>query len=124
MTTYLLGISLSYFKILAGVGESPSAIIHGLAEEDHVHEVEEHDHNLDYNGTGEIVEDCKKVQAVDIAILVDGSWSVGPENFNTMKAFLSSLANAFSIGENGVQLALAQYSDDPRSTNKQKYILT
>lgn len=50
----------------------------------------------------------------DLIIVIDGSWSVGPDNFQIMKRFLVSLAEAFTIGLDGVLLGLVQYSDDPR----------
>jgi len=49
-----------------------------------------------------------------LVILIDGSWSVGPDNFGIMKDFLISVVQAFKIGFDGVLVGLAQYSDDAR----------
>nr|XP_018667880.1 sushi, von Willebrand factor type A, EGF and pentraxin domain-containing protein 1-like isoform X2 [Ciona intestinalis] len=65
--------------------------------------------------TGRFVQDCKKAQKTDLVVLTDGSWSVGPQNFKKIQAFLVSLVDAFSIGFNNVLMGYAQYSDDART---------
>ncbi|XP_077971175.1 sushi, von Willebrand factor type A, EGF and pentraxin domain-containing protein 1-like isoform X2 [Styela clava] len=60
------------------------------------------------------IEQCQKTKKTDLVILIDGSWSVGPDNFKKMQAFLISLAEAFTIGFDAVLIGVAQYSDDPR----------
>ncbi|XP_026693188.2 sushi, von Willebrand factor type A, EGF and pentraxin domain-containing protein 1-like isoform X4 [Ciona intestinalis] len=64
---------------------------------------------------GRFVQDCKKAQKTDLVVLTDGSWSVGPQNFKKIQAFLVSLVDAFSIGFNNVLMGYAQYSDDART---------
>ncbi|XP_056421865.1 collagen alpha-1(XII) chain isoform X3 [Hyla sarda] len=59
--------------------------------------------------------ECKTNAAADIVLLVDGSWSIGRPNFRTVRAFISRLVEVFEIGPDRVQIALAQYSGDPRT---------
>lgn len=54
------------------------------------------------------------VQA-DVVLLVDGSYSIGLQNFAKVRAFLEILVNSFDIGPNKVQLSLVQYSRDPHT---------
>ena len=60
------------------------------------------------------IKNCEKAQKTDLVILIDGSWSVGPQNYEKMQEFLVSLVDAFLIGPNHVLVGLAQFSDDPR----------
>ncbi|KAL8181696.1 UNVERIFIED_CONTAM: hypothetical protein K2H54_021750 [Gekko kuhli] len=61
---------------------------------------------------------CKAAKA-DLVFLVDGSWSIGDDNFNKIIAFLYSTAGALDkIGPDGTQVAIAQFSDDPRTEFK------
>lgn len=46
---------------------------------------------------------------------MDGSWSVGRENFKHIRSFISSLAGAFDIGEDKTRVAVVQYSTDTRT---------
>ncbi|XP_019724357.1 collagen alpha-1(XIV) chain-like isoform X1 [Hippocampus comes] len=58
---------------------------------------------------------CKAAKA-DLAFLVDGSWSIGDDNFLKIIGFLSSTAGALDqIGPDGTQVAIAQFSDDTRT---------
>uniref|UniRef100_A0AAR2LH75 Collagen alpha-1(XII) chain n=1 Tax=Pygocentrus nattereri TaxID=42514 RepID=A0AAR2LH75_PYGNA len=52
---------------------------------------------------------------VDLVFLVDGSWSVGRENFKHIRNFISSVAGAFDIGEDKSRVGVVQYSTDPRT---------
>ncbi|KAG7244369.1 hypothetical protein INR49_002894 [Caranx melampygus] len=54
------------------------------------------------------------VQA-DVVLLVDGSYSIGLQNFAKVRAFLEVLVNSFDIGPNKVQISLVQYSRDPHT---------
>ncbi|XP_060918564.1 collagen alpha-1(XII) chain isoform X1 [Labrus mixtus] len=54
------------------------------------------------------------VQA-DVVLLVDGSYSIGLQNFAKVRAFLEVLVNSFDVGPNKVQLSLVQYSRDPHT---------
>ncbi|XP_075271744.1 collagen alpha-1(XIV) chain isoform X5 [Opisthocomus hoazin] len=61
---------------------------------------------------------CKAAKA-DLAFLVDGSWSIGDENFNKIISFLYSTVGALDkIGPDGTQVAIIQFSDDPRTEFK------
>ncbi|XP_030074425.1 collagen alpha-1(XIV) chain isoform X1 [Microcaecilia unicolor] len=61
---------------------------------------------------------CKAARA-DLVYLVDGSWSIGDENFNKIIRFLYSTTGALDqIGTDGTQVALVQFSDDARTEFK------
>ncbi|XP_062441893.1 collagen alpha-1(VII) chain [Rhea pennata] len=59
---------------------------------------------------------CVDVYAADIAFLVDGSSSIGRNNFRVVRAFMEDLVRPFVhvVGEKAVRFAAAQYSDEPR----------
>ncbi|XP_068431414.1 collagen alpha-1(XIV) chain-like isoform X2 [Clinocottus analis] len=61
---------------------------------------------------------CKEARA-DLVFLVDGSWSIGDENFLKIIRFLYSTSGALDrIGPDGTQVAIAQFSDDARTEFK------
>ncbi|XP_075209024.1 collagen alpha-1(XIV) chain isoform X3 [Anomaloglossus baeobatrachus] len=61
---------------------------------------------------------CKSARA-DLVFLVDGSWSIGDDNFHKVIRFLYSTAGAMDqIGPDGTQVGIAQYSDDARTEFK------
>lgn len=49
--------------------------------------------------------DCK----VDLAFLMDGSWSIGKRRFKIQKDFLSDVAQAINIGVAGPMMGIIQY---------------
>ncbi|XP_018421701.1 PREDICTED: collagen alpha-1(VII) chain-like [Nanorana parkeri] len=58
---------------------------------------------------------CAKLKA-DIVFLVDESSSIGPSNFNKVKDFLYRIVSYFpKIGPQGTQVAIVQYSEEPRT---------
>ncbi|XP_053112230.1 collagen alpha-1(XII) chain-like [Hemicordylus capensis] len=58
---------------------------------------------------------CSKFKA-DIAFLVDESSSIGQSNFIKVKDFLFRIISYFpKIGPEGTQIAVAQYSEEPRT---------
>ncbi|NXY20585.1 CO7A1 protein, partial [Atrichornis clamosus] len=59
---------------------------------------------------------CEDVLEADIAFLVDGSSSIGRNNFRAVRTFMDELVGPFVqvVGEKAVRFAVAQYSDDPR----------
>ncbi|XP_058249736.1 collagen alpha-6(VI) chain-like isoform X2 [Hemibagrus wyckioides] len=57
--------------------------------------------------------ECK--QEADIVFLVDGSWSIGPENFQKIRDFLLTSVSSFHVGPDMVQIGLVQYSDSPHT---------
>uniref|UniRef100_A0A803VE59 Collagen type XIV alpha 1 chain n=1 Tax=Ficedula albicollis TaxID=59894 RepID=A0A803VE59_FICAL len=58
---------------------------------------------------------CGKLKA-DVGFLVDESSSVGQSNFNKVKDFLFRIVSYFpKIGPQGTQVAVAQYSEEPRA---------
>uniref|UniRef100_A0A8C2JKA7 Collagen, type XIV, alpha 1b n=1 Tax=Cyprinus carpio TaxID=7962 RepID=A0A8C2JKA7_CYPCA len=58
---------------------------------------------------------CRAAKA-DLVFLVDGSWSIGDDNFQKIIRFLYSTAGALDrIGPDGTQVAIAQFSDDART---------
>ncbi|XP_056282175.1 collagen alpha-1(XII) chain isoform X2 [Pseudoliparis swirei] len=58
---------------------------------------------------------CSISAIVDLVFLVDGSWSVGRENFKHIRSFITALAGAFDIGEEKTRVAVVQYSTDTRT---------
>lgn len=61
---------------------------------------------------------CRAAKA-DLVFLVDGSWSIGDENFLKIIRFLYSTSGALDqIGPEGTQVAIAQFSDDARTEFK------
>ncbi|KAE8616744.1 hypothetical protein XENTR_v10008878 [Xenopus tropicalis] len=58
---------------------------------------------------------CAKLKA-DIVFLVDESSSIGPSNFIKVKDFLYRIVSYFpKIGPQGTQIAIVQYSEEPRT---------
>ncbi|XP_037836071.1 collagen alpha-1(XIV) chain isoform X2 [Kryptolebias marmoratus] len=58
---------------------------------------------------------CKEAKA-DLVFLVDGSWSIGDDNFMKIIRFLySTMGSLDLIGPDGTQVAIAQFSDDART---------
>ncbi|KAM6210861.1 LOW QUALITY PROTEIN: collagen alpha-4(VI) chain-like [Sarcoramphus papa] len=55
---------------------------------------------------------CRKATLADVVFLVDTSASIGQENFQKLKNFLSSLVSSLDIGLDAIQVGLAQYSDE------------
>lgn len=51
----------------------------------------------------------------DIVFMVDGSWSIGTENFEQIRRFLYTLVNGFDIGPDHIRIGLVQYSTTPRT---------
>ncbi|KAM6450855.1 collagen alpha-4(VI) chain-like [Liasis olivaceus] len=58
---------------------------------------------------------CRKASVADIVFVVDGSWSIGPNNFKIIQDFLNTLVNSFDIGEDKIQVGMIQYSDNPHN---------
>lgn len=52
-----------------------------------------------------VVADCK----VDLAFLMDGSWSIGKRRFKIQKDFLSDVAQAINVGVAGPMMGIIQY---------------
>ncbi|XP_029471144.1 collagen alpha-1(VII) chain-like isoform X3 [Rhinatrema bivittatum] len=58
---------------------------------------------------------CGRLKA-DIVFLVDESSSIGQSNFNKIKDFLYRIVSYFpKVGPEGTQIAMAQYSEEPRT---------
>ena len=57
--------------------------------------------------------ECAKVTVADIVFLVDGSSSIGIDNFKSAREFLKSVVTGLDIGPDKVRIGLAQYSDEP-----------
>ncbi|KAM5291881.1 collagen alpha-1(VII) chain [Ctenodactylus gundi] len=60
---------------------------------------------------------CTRLYAADIVFLLDGSSSIGRNNFREVQGFLEGLVLPFSgaATAQGVRFATVQYSDDPRT---------
>ncbi|XP_041106789.1 vitrin isoform X10 [Polyodon spathula] len=50
---------------------------------------------------------------VDIAFLMDGSWSIGKRRFKIQKEFLADISQALDVGVAGPMLGIIQFGDDP-----------
>lgn len=50
---------------------------------------------------------------VDIAFLMDGSWSIGKRRFKIQKDFLVDVSQALDVGVAGPIMGIIQYGDDP-----------
>lgn len=59
--------------------------------------------------------ECGPATQADVVLLVDGSWSIGRTNFRRVRDFLEAVVTPFNIGPDRVQIALSQYSGDPRT---------
>lgn len=57
--------------------------------------------------------ECVRATVADIVFLVDGSSSIGIENFQEVRLFLRKMVSGLDIGPDKVRIGLAQYSDDP-----------
>lgn len=58
---------------------------------------------------------CTQEAVADIVFMVDGSWSIGTENFERIRLFLYTLVNGFDVGPDHVRIGLVQYSTTPRT---------
>uniref|UniRef100_A0A8C4PYS6 Uncharacterized protein n=1 Tax=Eptatretus burgeri TaxID=7764 RepID=A0A8C4PYS6_EPTBU len=58
---------------------------------------------------------CDSPSIADIVMLVDGSWSIGRENFQLIRDFLRKLVEAFDVGADLTRFGIVQYSTDPRT---------
>ncbi|XP_008296192.1 collagen alpha-6(VI) chain isoform X2 [Stegastes partitus] len=58
---------------------------------------------------------CTQEAVADIVFMVDGSWSIGMENFEQIRQFLHTLVNSFDVGPDHVRIGLVQYSTTPRT---------
>ncbi|XP_070690878.1 collagen alpha-6(VI) chain-like [Pempheris klunzingeri] len=56
---------------------------------------------------------CENATVADIVFLVDGSSSIGSDNFQEVRQFLRSIIDALDIGPDKVRIGLAQYSNEP-----------
>uniref|UniRef100_A0A4W3IXD1 Si:ch211-106n13.3 n=1 Tax=Callorhinchus milii TaxID=7868 RepID=A0A4W3IXD1_CALMI len=62
---------------------------------------------------GEIRAGCRTA-VNDLVFIMDGSWSVGFNNFETAKSWLINVTSGFDVGPEYTQVAVIQYSDRPR----------
>ncbi|XP_053169524.1 collagen alpha-1(XX) chain isoform X2 [Hemicordylus capensis] len=58
---------------------------------------------------------CDTSVMTDLVLLVDGSWSIGRNNFRLIREFLVALVAPFKIAQDKIRVALTQYSSDPRT---------
>ncbi|XP_034029371.1 collagen alpha-6(VI) chain [Thalassophryne amazonica] len=67
--------------------------------------------------------ECKKTETADIIFLVDGSTSITPEKFRSMKTFMSSMVNQTTVGKDLTRFGVIMYSNDPKSVfTLKKYV--
>uniref|UniRef100_A0A3P9IP00 Vitrin n=1 Tax=Oryzias latipes TaxID=8090 RepID=A0A3P9IP00_ORYLA len=50
---------------------------------------------------------------VDLAFLMDGSWSIGKRRFKIQKDFLAEVAQVINVGVAGPMMGIIQYGDEP-----------
>ncbi|KAG8123480.1 hypothetical protein E2320_018798 [Naja naja] len=50
---------------------------------------------------------------VDLAFLIDGSWSIGRRRFQIQKQFLKDVSQALDVGPIGPLMGIVQYGDEP-----------
>ncbi|NXW66258.1 COLA1 protein, partial [Eurystomus gularis] len=62
--------------------------------------------------SGETRASCRTAPA-DLVFILDGSYSVGPENFEIIKSWLVNITRNFDIGPKFIQVGVVQYSDYP-----------
>ncbi|KAF7655536.1 hypothetical protein LDENG_00054530 [Lucifuga dentata] len=67
---------------------------------------------------------CSGSTIADLVFLVDGSWSVGRQNFKYIRSFISAMVGAFQIGEDKTRVGVVQYSNDARTEFKLNEHLT
>ncbi|XP_060091187.1 collagen alpha-1(XXI) chain [Heteronotia binoei] len=61
---------------------------------------------------GDIRSSCRTAPT-DLVFILDGSYSVGPENFEIVKRWLLNITSNFNIGPKFTQVGVVQYSDYP-----------
>uniref|UniRef100_F6S2J9 Collagen alpha-1(XXI) chain n=1 Tax=Equus caballus TaxID=9796 RepID=F6S2J9_HORSE len=61
---------------------------------------------------GEVRSSCRTAPT-DLVFILDGSYSVGPENFEIVKKWLVNITRNFDIGPKFIQVGVVQYSDYP-----------
>ncbi|KAJ8371487.1 hypothetical protein AAFF_G00308050 [Aldrovandia affinis] len=61
----------------------------------------------------QVSQECRKATVADIVFLVDGSSSIGTDNFQEMRVFLHAFVEGLDIGANKVRVGLAQFSNEP-----------
>ncbi|XP_053215123.1 collagen alpha-6(VI) chain-like [Podarcis raffonei] len=72
---------------------------------------------LHENITSEICDGSKPAcgtEEADLVFLIDGSASISPRNFSTMKTFMKEIVDSFIITQDKVRIGVAQYSKNPR----------
>ncbi|XP_037310495.2 collagen alpha-6(VI) chain-like [Pungitius pungitius] len=65
------------------------------------------------SGSAALTTECESATVADIVFLVDGSGSIGENNFKEVQSFIDSAIEALDIGTNKVRVGLAQFSDEP-----------
>lgn len=75
-----------------------------------------YNHSLLFSSSSPLLcAECSVGAVADLVFLVDGSWSVGRENFKFIRSFIGAMAGAFDIGEEKTRVAVVQYSTDTRT---------
>ncbi|KAM7382659.1 hypothetical protein PAMP_002381 [Pampus punctatissimus] len=79
------------------------------------YQISVHTQMQEMEGPAVSITDMTQAKA-DLAFLVDGSWSIGDDNFLKITRFLySTMGSLDLIGPDGTQVAIAQFSDDART---------
>lgn len=62
-----------------------------------------------------IFTDCTSTEQADMIFMVDGSSSITPNQYDSMKRFMSSLVNTTHVGRDHVRFGAIIYSDKPKA---------
>ncbi|XP_026227234.1 collagen alpha-6(VI) chain-like isoform X3 [Anabas testudineus] len=57
--------------------------------------------------------DCRAAKLADIVFIVDDSSSIGPTNFQLVRAFLHSVVSGLEVSSNRVRVGIVTYNDKP-----------
>ncbi|KAM4568099.1 collagen alpha-6(VI) chain [Fundulus diaphanus] len=66
-------------------------------------------------GNGAQTTVCTQEAVADMVFLVDGSWSIGSDNFEQVRRFLYTLVDSFDVSPDHVRVGLIQYSSHPQT---------
>ncbi|XP_026518867.1 collagen alpha-6(VI) chain-like, partial [Terrapene carolina triunguis] len=58
---------------------------------------------------------CKRIERLDVVFVIDGSGSISPEQYQTMKKFMIDLVKKSDVAPDRVQFGAVKYSDEPET---------
>ncbi|XP_043396756.1 collagen alpha-6(VI) chain isoform X2 [Chelonia mydas] len=60
-------------------------------------------------------EECKRIERLDVVFVIDGSGSISPLQYQTMKDFMIALVKKSDVAPDRVQFGAVKYSDEPET---------